>query len=138
MPVVAADLLSPNGPVAPSLFPGEGANELGARLLVYINKGAGDPRVTSMPADLRDGLVINYALYQAFRDAHLLMVTKPLKVNVAEKGGHGFSNEQIKSLAASRDQYLAAFNNGLVIEATPSAPPKIPSTQAVSTDVRWG
>jgi hypothetical protein len=110
---------------------------LGARLLVYINKGAGDPRITSMPADLRDGLITNYALYQAFRDAHLLMVTKPLTVNVAEKGGHGFSNEQIKSLAASRDQYLAAFNNGLVIEAAPAAPPKIPPTQAVSTDVRW-
>lgn len=137
MAVTPDDLKVPNGPVAPSLFPGEGANELDARLQKYLDKGAADDRVTSMPVDLRDGLVTNYALYQAFRDAHLLMVTKPLTVNVTEKGGHGFSNEQIKSLAAMRDQYLLAFNNGLVIDVVPTAPPKIPATQAVQTDVRW-
>lgn len=137
MAVTVQDLLTPNGPVDPSLFPGEGSNELGARLTAYIAKGTADPRVTGMPVERRDGLVESYALYQAFRDAHLLMVAKPLTVNVAEKGGHGFSNEQIKSLAAMRDGYLSSFNNGLVLEVAPSAPPKIPGTQAVSTRVDW-
>lgn len=138
MPVAPADLLAPKGPVTTTLFPGEGVPELTVRLQQYIDNGEADSRVAAMPADQQDALVRNYALYQVFRDVHIRMTAEPLTVSVTDKGGHGYSTEQIKSMKELRDRFLGDFEAGLVVEeAAPAPPPSFPGSISVPTNVRW-
>lgn len=137
MAILPDDLRTPKGPADAALFPGEDTAAIDARLSAYIANAEVEPRIVAAPGGSQDGLVTNYALYQWFRDAHLLMVAKPLTVNVTEKGGHGYSNEQIKALAATRDGYWSAFLGGLPVSTAPAPAPIHPGTRSVSTDVRW-
>lgn len=138
MPVVAADLLTPSGPLDPKMFPGEDETVLGERLDAYIGNGYNDTRVTAQPAEAQDALVRDFALYQAFRDVHIRMLVQPLQITVTEKGGHVYAMEQVTAMERLRDKYLADFEAELVIVPIVRAPaPITPGTRSVSTDVRW-
>jgi hypothetical protein len=110
MAVTAADLKKPHGPITPELFPGVASNVLDANLEVYIDRATADSRIVAEPDTSKtDGLVRNFALYLAFNDAFIEMNAKPLTLSVTEKGGHGFSTEQIRNMRTLAEKYLSDF-----------------------------
>lgn len=110
MAVVADDLKKPKGPVSNLLFPGVDSNVLDANLTAYIATAETDPRITAEPdASKTDRLVRALALYLTFQDAYIEANARPLQINVAEKGGHGYSAEQIKNLRVLAQNFLDEF-----------------------------
>jgi hypothetical protein len=110
MAVEAADLKPPKGPVAAALFPGVQSNVLDANLEAYIARAETDARITSEPDSTKtDGLVRALALHYVFNDAFIEMNLKPLTLQVAEKGGHGYSMEQVRNVRQLADKYLQEF-----------------------------
>lgn len=135
MAVTPTSLIRPLGPISPELFPGTPSNVLEQDLEEYINRAESDERVLSEPnVGKLDRLVRSLALYFVFDTAYISANARPLTVQVTEKGGHGFSTEQIRNLRALRDQYLAEFT-GLL---TPSAASTTKSANsAVRTVFTW-
>jgi hypothetical protein len=135
MAVEAVDLIQPNGPVSNLLFPGVPSNVLEENLTIYLGRATVDPRIVSEPnADKTDSLVRALALHLVFQDAFIEMNARPLSVQQTEKGGHGFSTEQIRNMRALADKYLLEFM-GLLTPKAGSA--KKGGTQAVKTKVTW-
>jgi hypothetical protein len=119
MAVTPTSLIRPLGPITPELFPGKPSNVLEQELEEYIDRAETDNRVVNEPNTERiDPLVRALTLYYVFNDAYIAANARPLTVQVTEKGGHGFSTEQIRNLRALRDQYLAEFTGLLTPSAT--------------------
>lgn len=118
MPVAAADLKKPKGPITPEIFPNVASNVLDANLEVYIDRAESEPRIVNDPDQSKtDARVRAFALHLAFNDAYIEMNAKPLQLTRAEKGSHGYSTEQIRNMRQLSEQYLDEFL-GLL---TPSA-----------------
>lgn len=98
------------------MFPGVPSNVLEDNLQVYIDRASTDGRITAVAADAQDNLTRLYALYLIFNDAYLEMNNRPLNVNVAEKGSHGFAIKQIQNMQDQANMYLAAFNDLLPVQ----------------------
>lgn len=138
MAVAPADLLlSGGGPVDLSLFPGEGSNVILDRLGKYIANGAADPRVANQTDLVRkDNLVRAYALQQVFQGVFIRMSSEPLTLNVTEKGGHGYSYEQIRGMKGLADKYYQDFLGLLVVPADSPAS-QLPGTVIIRNTVEW-
>lgn len=117
MPLAAADLIAPNGPIGPTLFPGEGSNELAARIDGYLASAYADSRVTALDNDgTRDRGARALALYTAFTDVYIRMSAEPLTVNIAEKGSHGYSAAQLQNMKNLAAGFLAELEDLIPIE----------------------
>ncbi len=117
MAIDPAELLSAQGgPLDMVLFPGEQSNQVEARLQAYLDRAYADARVSiQQDQTVKDNLARAYALYLAFESVYLRMSAEPLSVQVTEKGGHGYSTEQIRNMKYASDKYLADFNGLLVV-----------------------
>jgi hypothetical protein len=129
-------LLAPVGPITPLLFPGEGVNELTARVQQYLNNAAARPEVLAAPADRTDHMVTADALAVAFTDVYIRMSAQPMTLAVAEKGSHGYSNEQIRNMRDLAAKYRADFE-ALIILPGVTRPGITPGTRSVATSVQW-
>lgn len=110
MAVTAADLKKPKGPVTNLLFPGVDSNVLDANLEAYIATAEADSRIAAEPdASKTDRLTRALALHLAFQDAYIEANARPLQLNVAEKGGHGYSAEQLRNLRTLAQGFLDEF-----------------------------
>lgn len=110
MAVAAEDLRVPNGPVTPAMFPGTPVNVLDANLTAYIGRAVEDRRILAEPDTAKtDSLIRALALHLAFQDAYIEMNAKPIMLNVSEKGGHGYSVEQIRNMRILADNWLNEF-----------------------------
>lgn len=136
MPIIPDALLDPAGPVTPSLFPGEGVNELRVRLQQYIDNATAEEAVVAAPADRQDGMVRAHSLMQVFTAVYIRLSTEPLTVTVTEKGGHGYSAEQIRNMRDLAAKYRADYE-GLIVPVGTIRPGLLPSTMNVPTSVEW-
>lgn len=136
MAVLPDQLLAPEGPITPLLFPGEGVTELKVRLQAYIDNASLRPEVVSGDPARVDGMMIAYALYTAFTDVYIRLSAQPLTINVTEKGGHGYSAEQLRNFKALASKYWDDFVALQVVPGTVQ-PSRTPGTLSVGTDVRW-
>lgn len=119
MAVAPTDLIRPLGPVTPELFPGTPSNKLETDLAEYIARAEADERVVNEPNTAKtDRLVRALALYFIFDDVFIAMNARPLTVQVTEKGGHGYSTEQIRNTRAMRDGFLQEFTGLLTPSVT--------------------
>lgn len=110
MAVAAADLKKPKGPVTNLLFPGVDSNVLDANLEAYIATAEADARIVAEPdATKMDRLVRALALHLTFQDAYIEANARPIQLSVAEKGGHGYSTEQIRNLRTLSQNFLDEF-----------------------------
>jgi hypothetical protein len=136
-----AALIDPVGPLETRLFPGEDAITLTARVQAYLDAGYADSRIVAIgddtPADaaLQDQMARAYALWRAYDAVYQRMLSEPLTVNVAEKGGHGYSTAQIDGMQARAEQYLAELN--ALIPVPISTTTIYPGTTSVPTLFRW-
>lgn len=137
MPVVATDLMSPAGPVEAYLFPGEDSNVIEARLSGYLQAGYDDERVAAQTdAALKDKLVRPYALARVYSAVLERLSAQPATVQVTEKGGHGYSTEQIKTFKDLAAKYERDFLGLLIIP--PMVPPsQLPGSMSVRNTVDW-
>jgi hypothetical protein len=118
MAITAADLKQPKGPITPAMFPGVASNVLDANLEIYIDTATADSRITADPDQSKtDQRVRALALYSVFNDAFIEANAKPLTLTQSEKGGHGYSIEQVRNWRRLADGFLVEFL-GLL---TPSA-----------------
>lgn len=142
MALVATDLITPNGPLSLVLFPNIDAKALETKVGVFLTHAYNDPRVAAVTeSDDSDQALAKeermakaLALYAAYSEVYQRMVAEPLTVNVAEKGGHGYSTAQIAAMKDIRDGYRDAFEDELPVEET------IPSTNfnsAVQNRFTW-
>lgn len=107
---MALDLMPPKGPVAPALFPGVQSNVIEANLTAYLSRAEGDARIAAETDESKtDSLVRALALHYVFQDAYIEMNAKPLTLQVAEKGGHGYSMEQVRNVRVMAEQYIEEF-----------------------------
>jgi hypothetical protein len=136
MAVAPDDLKAPVGPVDAKLFPGIASTALSDILAAYIANAEQEPAVLAAPADRQDPMVRSHALYQAFTAVYIRMSAEPMTVTVTEKGGHGYSVEQIKNMRALADKYLSDFNALIILPGT-SRPGITPGSVSVPTSVRW-
>lgn len=144
MAVTPSNLLAPEGPVEPELFPGESEHDntaLITRLSGYIAQGvtkvAGYTDITE-EAEVDEAVRV-WALYLAFRAAHTLSLTRPAEdhTEVAVLGRTVYDEDQRKGLKDLANEYLAEFQI-LVVSATSrsAASPGIPSHQT-SNEYDW-
>lgn len=135
--LTAADLLSPTGPVESFLFPEEDSNVLEARLTQYLANAYADERVAAQQDDVRkNGLARNWALNLVYTAVYTRLSSEPATLTVTEKGGHGYSTEQIRNIKSLADKYWNDFLGLLVI------PPALPASQlpgsiSVRATVDW-
>ena len=137
MAVIGSDLLQPKGPVDMVLFPGQQSNIVTAMLDQYLTTAYADARVAAQTnPTIQDALARSWALYLTFDGVYTRMLAEPLSVTVTEKGGHGYSTEQIRGMAALRDKYLADFNAMIL---TPGAvpPSQMPGSYSVQNRVMF-
>ena len=124
MPVVASDLMAPNGPVD-VLFPKEGRRQMLQRLTQYLANGYADSRVATLASDLspvrqagpRLGVV---SAHTAVADR---MSAQPLTVAVTEKGSSTYSAAQIQNAARPRRAVLLGGNLDGLLNVTPYGKP---------------
>lgn len=134
--VTGAQLLSPVGPVEAFLFPGEDSNVLTARLQQYLDNAYADARIAAQPETLANQLAQAFALNLVYTAVYTRLSAEPLNVQVTDKGGHGYSAEQIKSIKSLADKYWADFLGLLVI--LPATPPsQLPGSMSVRATVEW-
>ena len=115
MAVLPEDLLAPEGPVEPSLFPGEheeGAAALEQRLTAYINKA--EAKVASYTfanqAD-EDEAVAAWSLYLTFRAAYTLALSRPAEDDSRMEvvGRTLFEADQRQGLRDMYEMYLSEY-----------------------------
>lgn len=133
MAVVANDLLIPNGPVDAKLFPGLASTDLSVLIEGYILSGAQDPFVLVADPALKDRMTRLRALEYVFTAVYVRMSAEPVTVNVAEKGGHSYSTEQLRNIKAIAMQYRAEFES--LIPAVTSGGSKGPLPGTVSSGI---
>lgn len=134
--LTASDLMAPAGPVESFLFPEEDSNQLPDRLNGYLANAYVDARVAAFPDATQNSMAKAYALWQVYTAVYTRLSAMPITVTVAEKGGHGYSAEQIRNFRDLANKYLADFNGMLIVE--PSSPPTaFPGTVSVGTEYRW-
>lgn len=141
MAIEAESLIAPEGEIDPDLFPNDtpppdyDEGSLLLRLETYVLKG--EAKVEPYNLVDPDPAVEHWALYLAFRDAHTGMIARPASEQyLAGLGGHGYSTEQLKHIAAKRDEHLAAFEDA-VKTVTPSSGIKTPQTRVVRNRYEW-
>lgn len=129
MPVVADDLMAPNGPVDTFLFPKTGRRQIAARLTQYLANAYADARVVALASDTTrsDRLARAWALYQVYTAVVDRMSAQPLTVAVTEKGSSTYSSAQIQNMKDRAAQYLAEFE-GLLIVTPYGKPSQFPGS----------
>ena len=135
MPITAASLLSPSGPITPTLFPGEDSLALTARLSGYITAAYGDARVSGLADDAtKDKGARALALATAFTDVFIRMNAEANAVNVTEKGSTTYTDKQRENIKALADGYLAELDD---LIAVPAGDAIVRGTQSVPTRFTW-
>lgn len=119
MPVTAVQLREPQGPVAPSFFPGESAADLDVRLVAYITDGEAQVDAFAAASGLtvgtedRDAAVRNWALYRAYDAVANRLATSPLSVGLSDQGDRRYDKEQISILRRRAEEYRITFSSNL-------------------------
>lgn len=121
-----SSLLAPGGPVTIALLAGDadakafGTKEAVAALTAHLTAAYADDRVAALPVgSTRDAAARSFALWKIHLAAYVGMLNRPATLTVTEKGGHGYSSEQIKGMKALADQYQAEFDD--VVTTVPAA-----------------
>ncbi len=105
-------LLAPQGPLTPTLFPGDDVNALKARADAYVTSAYVDSRVVDIvDATTKDKAAKALALYSAFMAVYIRMTAEPINVNIAEKGTTTYSTAQLANIKAIADGYLAELES---------------------------
>jgi hypothetical protein len=138
-PIVASDLMTPNGPVEMFFFPGEHSNAVEARLSAWITSTYADPRLAPFASDedRLNRLATAGALARVYESVYMRMNNSPLTLNVTEKGGHGYSMEQIRNVKNLWLQYKGEFEGLLIVDAGKSPAPMVPKTCSVPMRTVW-
>ncbi len=107
MGLTADNLRVPNGPITQVLFPGKTIEEVDDDLLGYIERAKSDSRVANEPDAARKTPITKaLALSFVFSDIFIRLNAEPLNVNLTDKGGHGYSMEQIQNFEVLAEKYL--------------------------------
>ena len=123
------DLLAPNGPVEPELFPGEGdgtaATTLFTRLARYIERAAAKTEVAAAQRA--------YALYLTFHAAYIGAIARPsdIDLQVDILGREGFDEDQREGLLDLANGYLAEYESLVTSETGEGAAPRGISTHSI-------
>ena len=135
MAIKAEDLIAPDGPIEPELFPGESEEDnkkLLTRLTAYVNQA--QAKVTALaitfdPTSKEDDAVESWALYLAFNAAHTLTLARPAEDDHGTEvlGKTIFEKDQrlaLKDLAEDyrADYFSAVEDTGLTIAASSGVP----------------
>lgn len=139
MAISPEDLIVPEGPVEPDLFPGE-HSEPDSRLIVRLNGYITQAEVkaatyTFAPA-AEDVAVRAYSLYLTFRAAYTLSLTRPAEddMQTSVLGRTVFTEDQRKGLKEEADKYLNEFDLlASAAGATSAASSGLPSYQTRQT-----
>jgi hypothetical protein len=123
MSVVVGDLVAPDGPIEPPLFPGEGdgtsPSPLFIRLSSYLAQAEAKASGIAFPDP--DEAISAWALYLSFHAAYMVAVARPATENsmVPVLGSDSYQKDQRDALLAAANEYKAIFNQLLV--AVPDA-----------------
>jgi hypothetical protein len=135
VPIAAASLLSPAGPITPTLFPGEDSLALTARLSGYLTAAYDDARVAPLTPDTtKDKGARALALSTAFTDVYIRMNAEANAVNVTEKGSTTYTDKQRENIKALADGYLAELDDLIVV---PAGDAVVRGTTSVPTRFTW-
>lgn len=136
MAITPEELIAPEGPVEPDLFPGEHTEQdskLIVRLSGYITQA--EVRIATYPftPEQEDPAARVYALYLAFRAAYTLSLARPAEddMQTSVLGRTLFTEDQRKGLKEEADRYLGEFDSlAAVAGATSAASSGLPSFQS--------
>lgn len=119
------DLRSPTGDLADSLFPGESASQLEARIQGYIDEGAAKDAVVSLTGTDLDDALKAWAYYRAYSAVYVRLLNNPSTVVVSEQGQTSSLWSQIEGFSKLADQWLAYYRQALPasVESTPQTLP---------------
>jgi hypothetical protein len=121
-----ADLLAPRGLVESSLFPGEDAATLEARLQAYIDEGERNTGV--------EDAVKAWAYYRAFYAAYVRLTSQPSTRRFDDQGQSSYLVTQIQNVLAEAERWKAVYD-GLVspvVEVRPAS-----GTHSVDNTYSW-
>lgn len=115
----APDILVPRGELEPSLFPLDDATTLAAKVRAWLDKG----RALATAAGITDDATLDvaseaYTYWKAYSAALQRIIANPVSNTINDKGTTTYSTEQLKQLAALRDQWANAW---LVYVPAPAA-----------------
>lgn len=129
--------MSPAGPVEGFLFPGEDSNVIEARLTGYIEAAYNDERIAAQTdAALQDKLARPFALSRVYSAVVERLSANPATITVSEKGGHGYTAEQIKTFKDLAAKYWSDFL--FAVQVPPALPPsQFPGTLSLKANVEW-
>jgi len=125
--VLPQDLISPNGPVEPDLFPGEvvGTNEdvLLTRLTSYI--GAADSKTDGLglTGTVLSDAVTAWALHLTFQAAFILQIARPADEDAQESilGRQQFDKDQRDALRIMSNDYRSQYDDIILNKVDTSA-----------------
>lgn len=120
MAVAAADLLSPNGEIEVSFFPGEDETAVTGRLTAYISDG--NAKAASLSGAEKDAAVTAWAYHRAYKAIYTKLLRNPSSWSLEGEGSASISGEQIKAFGRLADDYLAVFNAAVVVPVNANAP----------------
>ena len=103
MAITGTDLISPQGEIEPSLFPGDADHELLERLDAYILEAIGKD------AGASDEAQKYWAYHRAYRSIFLRMSAEPITQTLNDQGTAQFSKDQINNFNLLAEQYLAKW-----------------------------
>lgn len=133
MPVVAADLLDPKGPLQPALFPSDDSTALTTRLTGYISQNT--TATGNLTGTTLDQTVTEYALYKAYSAVRTRIMSNPADVSFEGEGAQKYSDFQLEEISRWADQHLANFQAivaGTGAVEAPLLPPTMSTENIVS------
>lgn len=132
MAVLPANLLDPEGPLQPHMFPADvaaGGTTLTDRLQGYINKGVALTGGTLTGAE-QDRAVYWYSLYRSWDAVYSMMITRPARITQDGAETTEYIKDQIAAVLAARDEALRNYE-GIVATVTSAVREAFPATQSV-------
>jgi hypothetical protein len=103
MAIQASDLISPNGEIDSSLFPGDADHELNDRLEAYILEAQGKVPGAS------DEAIQAWAYHRSYRAVFIRLSSEPAVQSLNDQGSVQVSKDQIQNFNLLADQYLAKW-----------------------------
>lgn len=132
--IESSDLLSPLGPIEPSMFPADTPDDLQARLAAYITDGAArSAQFTG--ADQNDAMTA-WALWRAFDAIALRLSTTFASATNDDGTSRSYTSAQAKLMRDRANEQLATFRSFTLSEA-PSGTVTPAQSGAVGIEFRF-
>lgn len=132
MAVTPTNLLDPEGPLQPHMFPADveaGGTTLTDRLQGYIDKGVSLTSGTLSGSE-QDRAVYWYSLYRGWDAVYSMMITRPARITQEGAETTEYTKEQIEAVREARDEALRNYE-GIVATVTSAVREAFPATQSV-------